>query len=111
MGDTAAISRREKMRGKCSGWDHPDERCPRPPSKCLCWDNEPESDAVRHASLRRSDRSLRNWIAWRLALWAMRLMFFVMPRGDARDRLGDYVRMWNAECRQQWKLRYGDDHA
>ncbi len=34
----ASASRREQMRGRCSGWDCPDERCPRQPRQCVCWD-------------------------------------------------------------------------
>lgn len=33
-------AQREKMRGRCSGWDNPDERCPRKPSDCRCWNVE-----------------------------------------------------------------------
>lgn len=52
------------------------------------------------------DRSRLNNLRWRAAGHAMHLMFWLMPRGDARDRLGDFIRMWLAECREQWALRY-----
>ena len=57
--------------------------------------------------LRPEDARWGTRVGWRMSLWAMRLMFFVMPRGEARDCLGDHIRAWCAECKRQWGLRYG----
>ena len=53
------------------------------------------------------DHGLLVRAGWRASLWAMRVMFFVMPRGDARNRLGELTKVWTAECREQWSKRYG----
>lgn len=32
-----AVSATLTVRSTCSGWDDPQERCPRPPELCVCW--------------------------------------------------------------------------
>jgi hypothetical protein len=36
-------------------------------------------------------------VRWWISIWMVRAAVRVMPRGTARDRLGDYVRAWVSE--------------
>lgn len=42
---------------------------------------------------------------WWLGAKVMWLLFAILPRGDARDALGEHVRSWCAQCRVQWELQ------
>jgi hypothetical protein len=52
------------------------------------------------------DKSRINTARWYLSAWTMRLAYWIMPRGDARDALGQHIGKWLSDCRLQWALRY-----
>jgi hypothetical protein len=52
------------------------------------------------------DRSRITSARWYVSAWLMRLVYWIMPRGDARDALGRHIGMWLSDCRLQWTLRY-----
>jgi hypothetical protein len=41
-----------------------------------------------------ADRSRISTTRWYLSAWIMRLAYWVMPRGDARDALGQHIGKW-----------------
>ena len=44
-------------------------------------------------------------LRWWLSLQAFRVMYRLVPDGDAKRDLGRHIRMWTAECKRQHDLR------
>lgn len=89
---------RERMKGRCPGWDHPDERCPRQPHRCLCW-------AEQEASMPSDDTM---WSLFRFWLFskALGVTIWLVPEGDSKTALKRAIAGWVQENERQWYLRY-----
>jgi hypothetical protein len=48
---------------------------------------------------------------WAVSIRLIRFAFAVMPRGGARDRLGDLCRVWVKECEKQQAARQRVDEV